>query len=446
MTALQVAGNVMMGRSMTPPGIRRSVTPQYGPTLGVRSLREDLAKPVHRPAIGQNLSVIEAHLTIKEGVASQQRFDLPRFKHYFRGEELLPPVVFLMALEMGPAETLNGRTMPFDAEVLMLRDNLVAAYKPLVAKVRQLNAKEIVDLPQRLMLNFTQAWIRWESAWLTNKEVHAVDALQPLAKAILSLEPLLLSVEKERLLPWPRVKDQKVVTLRCLEGFVHALSDLSASVLPSLKRELDPDPRLLLLMDHVLMLRGERSVRSCLQGTSATPEVLFPEQQLQQQLQHVGVQPRDTIGLNDVMTSTGANKIFEKSKGVSVDAYAFKLLGASVGDAVAGGKVEVNEGRPPTLAPLNSQAAKAYAATLPMPRPGAPPPKENELNKRAADHAAELLVAFEGIKDLLLSLKSTLEYIDPNLDKDDAFVATLQRFERAFRRSKRLFLEPENLA
>ena len=45
-----------------------------------------------------------------------------------------------------------------------------------------------------------------------------------------------------------------------------------------------------------------------------------------------------------------------------------------------------------------------------------------------------------------MSLKSTLEHIDPALDKDDAFVATLQRFERAFRRSRRLFLEPDNLA
>ena len=45
-----------------------------------------------------------------------------------------------------------------------------------------------------------------------------------------------------------------------------------------------------------------------------------------------------------------------------------------------------------------------------------------------------------------MSLKTTLEHIDPALDKDEAFVATLQRFERAFRRSRRLFLEPDNLA
>ncbi len=34
-------------------------------------------------------------------------------------------------------------------------------------------------------------------------------------------------------------------------------------------------------------------------------------------------------------------------------------------------------------------------------------------------HAAELLTAFECVKDVLLSLKSTLEYIDPALDKDE---------------------------
>merc|ERR1712137_1203127 len=139
-------------------------------------------------------------------------------------------------------------------------------YKPLIAKIRQLQAKEIDELPERLVLNFTRAWTAWESAWLRNREVHAVDALQPLAKAILSLEPLLLSSEKERLLPWPRVQHQKAITLKCLEGFVNSLSDLAGVVLPSLRRELDPDTRLLLLMDHVLMLRGDTKVVSCLDG------------------------------------------------------------------------------------------------------------------------------------------------------------------------------------
>merc|ERR1719401_3101023 len=108
-----------------------------------------------------------------------------------------------------------------------------------------MRSKEIDDVPTRLIANFARAWTAFESAWLRNREVHAVQALQPLAKAILSLEPLLLSVQKERLLPWPRVKHQKVITLKCLEGFIQSLADLSATVLPSLSRELNHDPRLL---------------------------------------------------------------------------------------------------------------------------------------------------------------------------------------------------------
>lgn len=402
------------------------VTPVFGATLGVRSLREDYAKPVNRPAIGVNLQTIEERLLHPEGIASVERDTLQRFKHLFKDGRLFPPGVFLMALELAPAETLNGRSMPFDGEVLILRDNLVAAYKPLVAKVRQLNSKEITELPQRVMNNFAMAWSFWEAAWLRNCEVHAVEALQPLAKAILSLEPLLLSVDKERLLPWPRVKHQKVVTLKCLEGFVHSLSDLAACVLPSLQRELDPDPRLLLLMDHVLMLRGDRSVGSCLQGTSACPDVVFPERTSQ------AAEDKGSLGVSQAGTR-------EKGKGVAVDAYTFRLLGTSVGDAVAAGTVRRDDERPPVFEdPSTSKSVHLRPAFRAL--------KENDLQKRAAAYAAELLASFEGIKDMLLSLKSTLEFIDPALDHDEAFVAQLRRFEHAFRKAKRLYLEPENLA
>jgi len=72
--------------------------------------------------------------------------------------------------------------------------------------------------------------------------------------------------------------------------------------------------------------------------------------------------------------------------------------------------------------------------------------KESQLHRKSQVHATELLTAFECVKDVLLSLKSTLEYIDPALDKDEVFVGHLVRFERAFKRAKRLFLEPDNLA
>eukprot|EP00928_Gymnodinium_smaydae_P053752 TRINITY_DN37679_c0_g1_i1.p1 TRINITY_DN37679_c0_g1~~TRINITY_DN37679_c0_g1_i1.p1 ORF type:complete len:436 (+),score=97.45 TRINITY_DN37679_c0_g1_i1:173-1480(+) len=431
---LQAAGSLVAGG----PAGYRGATPIYGATLGVRSLREEYAKPTNRPAITRNLTLIEQYL--KEGdVVIPERTMFPRFAHLFTSGEKLPPGVFLQALEMGTAETLNGRSMPFDVEVMTLRDNLVAAYKPLTGKIRSYFSKEIADLPYRMVAVFVEAWCLWEAAWLRNREVHAVEALQPLAKAILSLEPLLLSVEKEKLLPWPRVKHQKVVTLKCLEGFVHSLSDLTACVLPATKRELDPDPRLLLLMEHVLMLRGDKSVNSCLQGVAATPDVSFPEHRPQG-----GGPSAHSLDLDPGMTAGDLLKA--KSAGVPLDAYAFRLLGASVGDALASGKVSVIDGRPPCPSkdgtpPLLTMGRRAGQAIAPPPGP-----KDTDVHRKAAHGGAELLAAFEGVKDLLLSLKSTLEHIDPALDKDPAFVSHLHRFERAFHRSKRIVLEPDNLA
>lgn len=430
MTALQTAGSALVG---SPAFGRKAHTLMAQAPLGVRSLREEYLKPVARSDIPRNLKVIEERVaqTHVEPVASLERQSLPRFQHLF-GEELLPPAVFIAALELQGYETLNGRQLPYDSHVLLLRDNLVAAYKPVVAKIRQLLAREIDDLPPRLVTSFTQAWTTWESAWLRNREVHAVEALQPLAKAVLSLEPLLFSLEKEKLLPWPRVQHQKVVTLKCLEGFIHSFADLAGCVLPSLQRELDHDPRLLLLMDHVLKQRTDgENLSHCLSGLSATPEVAFPD-----------VRRPASNTVKDMMSPSGPRG----GQGVTLDAYAFKLMGLSSGDASAklragsaflqGGR----SGRGQSMGATTSQRGGVSSA------PAAGPARENNLNRKATHHARELLTAFENVKDLLLSLKNTLEHIDPALDRDEVLVGHLQRFERAFRRSKRLYLEPDNLA
>jgi len=398
-------------------------------TLGIRSLREEYMRPMSRSDIPRNLKFIEEHIgmdmTTSEPVASAERLDLPRFQYLFKGGELLPPAVFIAALEMGNTEMLNGKQMAFDTDVLILRDNLVAAYKPAVACCRRLLTKEIDALPGRIVLNFTRAWTAWESCWLRNREVHAVEALQPLAKAILSLEPLLLSHEKEKLLPWPRVQHQKAVTLKCLEGFVHSLAELASCVLPSLQRELAHDTRLLLLMDHVLSLSGDTTVNSCLAGLSSTPEVSFPDHQAR------GSPTSPTMPMPGQQGGTG----------VGLDSYAFKLLGASVGDAKSASKQRQQ------LMGLMAGGATQVGKTATLGGgPKMPLIKESQLHRKSQVHAAELLTAFECVKDVLLSLKSTLEYIDPALDKDDVFVGHLQRFERAFKRAKRLFLEPDNLA
>lgn len=408
--------------------------------LGVRCLREDFLKPSSKGQVPSNMKEIEARLLLQpEGhrpEVSAERTDLPRFKHFFEGGELFPPGIFVLALELPAVVKLNGRQFTFDSEVLTLRDTLVVSYKPVVAKIRALRSKEIQELPLGPVIAFARAWTAWESAWLRNCEVHAVDSLQPLAKAIISLEPLLLSVEKERLLPWPRVQHQKAVTLKCLEGFISAFNELAATVLPSVRRELDHDARLLLLMEHVLSLKGVSNVQTCLDGVSAAPDVAFPD------LQHKPIaaasDPKDMVE----GSRPGA-------KGLTLNAYAFRLLGTSVGDAAAAGRLKMDTGvgfagRAKLLQSPGgvqvSTARRSLAAQL------GGEPQESELASKAVSHAAELLTAFEGVKDLLLSLKSTLEYIDPALDEDEAFCSVLLRFEKAFRRSKRLFLEPENLA
>mmetsp|Transcript_74367 Transcript_74367/g.231842 ORF Transcript_74367/g.231842 Transcript_74367/m.231842 type:complete len:442 (+) Transcript_74367:102-1427(+) len=441
MSVLQAAGSTLMHSQSSSQSLRLK-SPPLASTLGVRSLREEYLKAVHKNSIPSHMKHIEERLmqegSLHETVASEERTELPRFKRLFANGDLMPPGLFIAALELSSNETLNGRTLAYDGDVLLLRDNLVMAYKPLVLKIRQLNAREIDELPIRLVVNFSRAWTAFESTWLRNREVHAVEALQPLAKAILSLEPLLLSAEKERLLPWPRVQHQKAVTLKCLQGFVHSFAELAGCVLPSLQRELDHDPRLLLLMDHVLSLRGDKSVNSCLDGLSSAPEVNFPDHQA---AKTVGSPPGTLPG----MQASGA---LRDGKGVTLDTYAFKLLGASVGDAVAAGKLHSASG--------NGQAGRAKMAvslgtdsvdmkvlnSIARPRDA----RETELSRRAAKHASELLSAFEGVKDVLLALKSTLEELDPALDRDEVFVSSLLRFERAFKVAKRLFLEPDNLA
>ena len=43
-----------------------------------------------------------------ERVASQEREDFPRFRYLFESGELLPPAVFMQALELGAYESLGS--------------------------------------------------------------------------------------------------------------------------------------------------------------------------------------------------------------------------------------------------------------------------------------------------------------------------------------------------
>jgi hypothetical protein len=400
MSVLVAAGNRVMG----PPGASAK---GMNPMLGVRTLREEYQKPAAKLALVQNLKVVEERLDSDQGfdrpVASAER-ELLRFRHLFEGGGLFPAGIFEAAMNLSQFEMVNGRQMPFDQDVLILRDSLVMAYKPVVAKIRLLRTKEIDEIPLKLAKDFARAWTAFESCWLRNRENHAIEALQPLVKSILALEPLIISADKERLLPWPRRQHQKVVTLRCLEGFVQTFGELAAAMLPTSARELDHDAKLLLLAEHTLSLRGGPAVASCLEGLSLTPEVAFPAQK---------PPPASTMQ----RTLQMPNDPGDGAKGLSLDEYAFKLLGTS-----------------------------AEGAAADRARPGAAQERHGDFQKKAAAAATELLAAFEGAKDFLLSMKGSLETIGPSLDSDEAFMGHIQRYERAFRRAKRIFLEPDNLA
>merc|ERR1712110_1249796 len=99
------------------------------------------------------------------------------------------------------------------------------------------------------------------------------------------------------------------------------------------------------------------------------PDVAFPEKSA----------PKGATGVHQdpVQRDTGR---LQRGKGVPVDMYAFQLLGSSVGDAVAVGKVSVIEGRPPTGVGKEARAEK---------KPLKEAVAEKGMHVTAASHAKE---------------------------------------------------------
>lgn len=250
--------------------------------MSTRALRVEYLQPGHKEAIPDLLSLVESY--VKEHLPDLSRVPLHRkefcrfYRELFAHGELLPPLVFLEALQMGNSEMLNAVDMPFSPSALQARDQFVMAYKPVLPKLRQLISKEITALPEGVLRKLVIGWLNWEELWLRDREEHAVEALQPLAKAILSLTPFLESRKKEQLHPYPRVQAQRQISYRCLIGFIQSLGGLSAQCLSSLKRELSPDPRLFLLMDYILT-QAEKNPEgwSCVRGMAETPDIYFVE-------------------------------------------------------------------------------------------------------------------------------------------------------------------------
>ena len=71
---------------------------------------------------------------------------------------------------------------------------------------------------------------------------------------------------------------------------------------------------------------------------------------------------------------------------------------------------------------------------------------KGSANEKIVKDALVLLNAFEKVKDEVLRLKrDNLELTNPALDKDLALCGAMEGFEHAFKKMKRLYLEPDNL-
>eukprot|EP00392_Amoebophrya_sp_AT5.2_P016114 g16357.t1 len=257
--------------------------PGGGDIASTRALRAEYLQSGHKEGLPDFLRILEQYSTEnlpEKPAPPPHRKEAVRFsKQLFSHGELLPSQVFVAALEMSNEEKLNGVTMPFSQGCLLARDDLVRAWKPLLPRIRMFIAKEAADMPADLIYNLIDAWFCWESLWLQDREDHAVEALQPLAKAILSLSPFLESRRKEKLHPHPRVLAQREISYRCLIGFIQSLSVLSTQCLSSLAREAAPDPRLFLLLDYILTKSGKKGPEGqfCVEGMAETPNVMFSD-------------------------------------------------------------------------------------------------------------------------------------------------------------------------
>lgn len=253
---------------------RPVVTMDRGST---RSFIADIILPSSRDFLVHSIMKIEQLLVGLENPGPpnppQERETLPRFKELFHGKQLLPYEVLTMALELKEAETVNGQKFPYDYEIPRLRDVMVSELKSILNTIKlrkEIHAKSLRD--------FCMAWFNWEARWLINRESHAVQALQPLCNAILSLEPLVMSKKKEKVLPHPHAMHQKVISYRCLEGFLHSFSELCAVLLSSLEREMDHDTKLLVLIDHLLPAQESDEgpqLGELIRGCAGTPGVRF---------------------------------------------------------------------------------------------------------------------------------------------------------------------------
>lgn len=358
--------------------------------VGTRTVRNEFLLKPHQDSLPSTLrkfeeQIREQHLVVEE---AKERHVLKRI-NVFENAGLFVVDVMVEGFSLNKTEVVNGMTLTFDDEVLHSRDQLVLAYKPLFEEYRKLCTREVAELSDRLLRRFAAEYAKFEDLWLTHKEIHAVEALQPLANAILTLEPLMTSMEKEKLLPWPRVQHQKVVTLRGLEGYSKALIDLSSYVLSSLNRELSHDPRLLMLLEYICTQSGDPEAKDFfLFGLSGTPEVAFPE---------------STAGAAASLGGSAGTK--QGGSGIGLEAYSFRMLGQLV-----------HKGQ-------GMSSAQSKALSL----------------------AKAVLRAFDDVKEFLLSVKPQLECIDANLDRNADLITYLTRYEATVRKARRLLMEPGNL-
>lgn len=157
---------------------------------------------------------------------------------------------------------------------------------------------------------------------------------------------------------------QKNVSYNCLEGFLCAFGDLCAVLMSSLKRVMNHDTRLFVLVDHFARQNDDDYTGGeLINGTSTTPGVLFPHSS------------GEKMDLEQYIISFGRSSL------------------------------------------LGSFCEKSRA----------------------------LLEAFDAVVEVLLGMQTTLHEISPQLENHTHLVKVCSNFERVFRNTQKLILEPCNL-
>ncbi|KAF4659787.1 hypothetical protein FOL47_007418 [Perkinsus chesapeaki] len=428
--------------------------------LSCSALRRELGGSEHLDILDNNLRELEAyvidrHVPLDNSPGFTGRDCVPRRDQQFLfsstdsttdQQRIFIPEVIRAAISLEDSEVLNGFVLPHSEQLLRLRDRLLLAYNDLRQRLAAYASGSSAKIGIKYISDTWQAWVDFERAWLHEKESHVVTSFQPLVNIMLAVEPFVRSRERERLLPFPRCEKQKVNSVMLLEGICSALPALTAVLVPVVDRCLFFDPVLLLVAEYVQnALHGtishedsdERSLAQSIAEECCTTAAMPPER------------PDSTgsvwSGLGKPINGAARRRM---SCSMGEQGFVTLLAGLSGADLtlLRSGGVSLMGCCQKTGA-LQEYAFKVIG---PVRRRGTTdklemPPRTSDGIRRAERLTGGLLRSFDQLVDTLLSMKTTLEIIPANLLEHPRLPRAVVAFNAIYRRTARLYMEPDNL-